>query len=102
MGRLQFTWFRKGRSRLAPYEEAARVRLARVTSAKKARSLPGSLIAGAGFDAAGDVDGVGADGEDGFGDVFRSEAAGEEDGIFCGGAFCDFPVGEATCAAEFF
>jgi len=45
-------------------------RLARVTSAKKARSLPGSFFAGAGFDAAGYIHGVGADGANGFGRYF--------------------------------
>ena len=45
------------------------------------------FFAGAGFDAAGDVDGVGADGEDGFGHVFGGEAAGEDDAVsFCGAA----------------
>src|SRR5439155_8084854 len=45
----------------------------------------GVFDAGAEFDAAGDVDGVGTDGEDSFADVFRREAAGEDDFVFCGG-----------------
>ena len=45
----------------------------------------GVFEAGAGFDAAGDVDGVRADREDGFSDVFGSEAAGKNHVVsFCG------------------
>ena len=58
------------------------------------------FFAGAGFDAAGDVDGVGANVEDGFGDVFGGEAAGEDDAVgFCGAAG-DGPVGAVAGAAE--
>src|SRR5258707_9355673 len=52
----------------------------------------GVFDGGAGFDAAGNVDGVWADGEDGFTDVFGREAAGENDFVFCGGPLCDGPV----------
>jgi len=58
----------------------------------------GVFFAAAGFDAAGYVHGVGPDGEDGFGDIFRGEATGEKDGISSGEAFCDLPVGEAASA----
>lgn len=57
--------------------------------------------AGAGFDAAGHVDGAGSDGEDGSPDVFRSEAAGEDDAM----GFCcprgDGPIESLARAAEF-
>ena len=58
------------------------------------------LFAGGGFDAAGDVDGVRADVEDGFGDVFGCEAAGEDDAVGFGGAAGDGPVGAVAGAAE--
>src|SRR5579862_9500001 len=57
------------------------------------------FFAGAGFDAAGYVYGVGADVEDGFGDVFGGEAAGENDAVGFGGAAGDGPVGAVACAA---
>ncbi len=62
--------------------------------------LAGILFAGLGFDAARDVHRIGANGEDGFSNIFRSETAGEKDGEFGGGAFCDFPIGDAAGAAE--
>src|SRR5260221_180526 len=62
--------------------------------------LGGFFEAGAGFDAAGDVDGVRADGEDGFTDVFGREAAGENDFVFCGGSLCDRPVERLAGTAE--
>ncbi len=75
--------------------------MARETSAKNWRSLARDLFAGAGFDAAGDVYGVGADVEDGFGDVFGGEAAGEDDAVGFGGAAGDGPVGASASAAVF-
>src|SRR5256886_13094057 len=60
----------------------------------------GVFDAGAGFDAAGDVDGVRADGEDGFTDVFGREAAGENDFVFCGGSLRDRPVERLARTAE--
>jgi hypothetical protein len=56
----------------------------------------GIFFAGGGLDAAGYVHGVGADGQYSFGNVFWSEASGEEDGIFCRGAFCDLPIGQTA------
>lgn len=51
------------------------------------------------FDAAGDIDGVGSDAEDGFGHVFWREAACEDDAMgFCGAAG-DSPVGANAGAA---
>lgn len=49
------------------------------------------FFAGDAFDAAADVDGVGADGLDGVGDVFDFESAGEDDGF---GGFLFEGVGE--------
>ena len=45
----------------------------------------GVFFAGAGFDAGGDIHGVGVDGHDGFTDIFRGEAAGKKDWEFFGG-----------------
>src|SRR5580692_1000153 len=59
------------------------------------------FFAGAGFDAAGYVYGVGADAQDGFGDVFGREAAGEDDAVSLGGAAGDGPVGAMAGAAVF-
>ncbi len=53
-----------------------------------------------GFDAAGYVYSVGSDGEDGIGDVFGGEAAGEDDVVGSGGAASDGPVGASAGAAE--
>src|SRR6267154_2874252 len=60
----------------------------------------GVFDAGARFDAAGDVDGVRANGEDRFADVFGSEAAGENDFVFCGGSLRDRPVERLSGTAE--
>src|SRR5882757_6407894 len=60
----------------------------------------GVFDAGARFDAAGDVDGVRANGEDGFADVFGSEAAGENDFVFCGGSLRDRPGESLAGTAE--
>ena len=57
------------------------------------------FFAGAGFDAAGDVYGVGADVEDGFGYVFGGEAAGEDDAVILRGVAGDSPVGASAGAA---
>src|SRR4051794_17258834 len=46
----------------------------------KIAEFGGVFFAGGGFDAAGDVDGVGAGGEDSLGDVVGGEAAGEDEG----------------------
>jgi len=62
----------------------------------------GIFFAGAGLDAAGCVHGIGVDGEDGLGDIFRSEAAGEKNRVFLGGAFGDFPIGETASATVVF
>jgi len=64
--------------------------------------LAGVFDAGARFDTAGDVDGVGADGEDGFADVFGSEAACENDLVFCRRSLRDGPVERFAGAAELF
>ena len=61
--------------------------------------LSAIFFAGAGFDAAGYVDGVGADVEDGFGDVFGGEAAGKDDAVGFGGAAGDLPIGALARAA---
>ena len=47
----------------------------------------GIFFAGAGFDAAGYIHGVGAGGDNGFSDIFRREAAGENDAM----RFCSSP-----------
>lgn len=59
------------------------------------------LFAGSGFDAAGYVYGVGADVEDGLGDVLGGEAAGEDDAVIFRGAAGDGPVGASAGAAVF-
>ncbi len=60
----------------------------------------GVFDAMAGFDPAGDINGVGADGEDGFTDVFGSEAAGEDDFVFRGGFLRDGPIERLARTAE--
>src|SRR5438132_4641866 len=60
----------------------------------------GIFSAWAGFDAAGDVDGVRANGEDSFADVFGREATGENDFVFCGGSLRDRPVERLARTAE--
>jgi len=68
---------------------------------EKGAELAVVFDAGAGFDSAGHVDGAGSDGEDGCADVFRSEAAGEDDAMgFCG-ARGDGPVESFARASEF-
>ncbi len=46
---------------------------------EKDAEFAGVLFAGAGLYAAGDVHGIGANGSDGFGHVFRSQAACQND-----------------------
>ena len=60
----------------------------------------GIFAAGAGFDAAGDIDSVGADDADGFADIFGRETAGEDDAIGLRGNAGEVPVGGGACAAE--
>jgi len=59
--------------------------------------LGGIFFAGAEFDATGHIDGVGADDADGFGDVFGSESAGEDDALGLRSGAREVPV--AGCAA---
>src|SRR5439155_16011447 len=54
----------------------------------------GVILAGLGFDATGDINSERANGEDRFRDVFRGQATGEDDRIFCRGPLCNFPVGQ--------
>jgi len=60
----------------------------------------GIFDARARFDAAGDVDAVGANGEDGFADVFGSEAAGENYFVRRGSFLGDGPIEGFACTAE--
>jgi hypothetical protein len=59
----------------------------------------GIFFAGAGFDAAGHIDGKWADDTDGFGNVFGSEAARENDAVRLGSATSEVPVAGGAAAA---
>src|SRR5215468_7024663 len=66
--------------------------------------LAGIFNAGAGFDTAGDVNGIRTNRKDRFADIFGSEAASEQDRTNGTTRFyhflCDRPVGDFSGAAE--
>ena len=66
---------------------------------EKSAEFAGVFFAGAGFDAAGNVHRIGPDGDDGFTDIFRSEATGEKNWKLLGGAGSDLPICQLTAAA---
>jgi len=88
MGRQQFTWLpeRAQHACLPPAGLRATKKKPRSIGARdfgeEGAEFGGIFFAGAGLDAAGCVHGIGVDGEDGLGDIFRSEAAGEKIGYF--------------------
>lgn len=65
---------------------------------EESAEFDGILFPRAGFYAAGDVDGVGADDADGFGYVFRSESAGEDDALGLRGGAGEMPVAGGAAA----
>ena len=66
---------------------------------EKSAEFAGVFFAGAGFDATGNVHRIGPDGDDGFTDIFRSEASGEKNWKLLCGAGSDFPICKLTAAA---
>ena len=97
-----------GAQRAAPLHESVRVifrwlelGVGAVDFGEELLELGAIFFAGAGFGAAGNVYGVGADVEDGVGDIFGGESAGEDDAMSFSGAAGDGPVGAMAGAAVF-